>query len=137
MRSTPSKWWLRLLNLSVFSVILVSCASSSDVLTPVIDPKENLPPEETLNSPSFQKLATHLKGLGYDGVGLQYESVEVHELLYKVFSDPKTHNKQLGMIYTGVTNAYDPRYKSLTVGGSRDPQAIINFIAKSVPNRTK
>lgn len=113
----------------------MSCSSQSDVLSPVDNPAQNLPPEETLNSPTFQKLSTTLKGLGYEGVGLQYESSKTQELIATVFADPKTHQREIQLIYTGLALSYDPRYKSLTIGAGVEASGIIQFITKNIPAR--
>lgn len=117
---------------SVICLFFVSCASN--VFVPLNDPANTVPPEERIVSPNFQKLVALLKGLGYDGVGLQYESVETQNLLYTVFMDPKTHDREIQLVYTGAALSYDPRYKSLTIGGSRELPALINFIQK-IPAR--
>ena len=119
--------------LSALCVLFVSCASQ--IFVPLNDPANSVPPEERLVSPNFQKLSALLKSLGYDGVGLQYEAVETQNLLYSLFSDPSTHNREIQLIYTGAALAYDPRYKSLTVGGTKELPALINYIQKNVPAR--
>lgn len=132
--SSKSTSQLSPLFLSALCALFVSCASQ--IFVPLKDPANTVPPEERLVSPNFQKLVSLLKGLGYDGVGLQYESVETQNLLYALFSDPKTHDREIQLVYTGAALAYDPRYKSLTIGGSRELAVLINFIQKSVPSRS-
>ena len=129
--SSKSPAQLSPLFLSALCVLFVSCASQ--IFVPLNDPANSVPPEERLVSPNFQKLVSLLKELGYDGVGLQYESVETQNMLYALFSDPKTHDREIQLIYTGAALAYDPRYKSLTIGGSRELPTLLNFIQKIPP----
>ena len=91
------------------------------------------PKEDVLEGANFQKLKGLLQSLGYEGIGLQYESEKTQELLIKVFSDPRSSKRQLKLIYTGLHLAYDPKYQSLTVGSHLDSEVVLIFIQKNIP----
>jgi hypothetical protein len=119
-----------------FLLILIgisSCAGRSAVLVPVEKPKE-VKGADSVDSGPYQRLAEILASHKYQGVGLQYESTETQELLIKVFSDPRTTNRKIQLIYTGLGMGYDPKFKSLTVGMG-EAESMIKFIQTKVPPR--
>ena len=117
---------------------IMGCASTEStpggadgVLEPV-DPSASATPSPSV-SPWLPKLMERLTVVGYEGVGLTYESDGTLEMLFKVFSDPLTANRQIRFVYTGLANAYDAKAQSLTVGGTSNVTAILTFIQKKVP----
>ncbi len=121
--------------LSVLFGFLFSCATNSGVLTQVSsqDEQNQTPAGESADSPAYLTLKQVLEKAGYQGVGLKYESAQTLTLLAKVFSDPRTENRLIQLVYTGAAMLYDSQYKSLTVGGLKDPNAIVSYILKNVP----
>lgn len=85
--------------------------------------------------PEQIKLTQTLSKLGYEGVGLEFESKKTLNLLERVFEDERTWNRNLKRVYTGLYMNYDKKYQSLTVGGTSDPAQIVNFIAENIPQR--
>jgi len=116
----------------LFSLTLFGCASGGglegDGLLEPVDPAVTETPSPV--SPGLAKLLEKLQSLGYEGIGLTYESDTTLELLYKVFSDPLAMNRQVRAVYTGLANAYDAKAQSLTIGGASSEKAILAFIKK-------
>jgi hypothetical protein len=77
-----------------------------------------------------------LKSLGYEALGLQFESDETLLLLGKVFDSPVSHNRQIRIVYTGLEMSYDIGHQSLTIGGRKDLKSILNYIQKNIPSRS-
>ncbi len=133
-RNLPSKKFLtRTLVLSVSLVFLFSCASRSSVLTQVNNEAELNQTPEAQESPAYNELKQILDKSGYQGVGLKFEADATLQLLTRVFSNPSTENRQIQLVYTGGAMLYDSQYKSLTVGGLKDVNAIVAYIQKNVP----
>lgn len=124
--------------LLVAAVVLSACSSSPQA-SGVLEPLEQAQPNpvaatsEPVISPSLQKLTDRLSALGYEPVGMAYESDATLDLLFKVFSDPLVQNRRIRLVYTGLQLAYDARAESLTIGGTSDAMKILAFIKKSVP----
>lgn len=118
-------------------VWFTGCASTetggTDVLEP-LDPAAAEAPTPT-PSPLLSNLLEKLRALGYEGIGMTYESDPTLELLGKVFSDPVAANRQIRAVYTGATTTYEAKTQSLTVGGTSNAPAILAFIKKKVPLR--
>ena len=117
--------------------LLLSCASIGSGDTDVLEPIAPSVTESPSPSPTplLSKRLEKLQALGYEGIGMTYESDATLELLNRVFSDPTTSNRQVRSVYTGLNNAYDVKAQSLTVGGTSSVQAILTFIQKKVPMR--
>jgi len=117
--------------------LLIACASTgsggSDVLEP-LDPEVAEAPTPS-PSPTLSALLEKLRALGYEGIGLTYESEATLDLLNKVFSSPVAANRQIRSVYTGAITTYDAKPQSLTVGGTSNVPAILSFIQKKVPAR--
>lgn len=114
-------------------VFLLGCSSNS-VLEPVEATAET--PETPIESPvpaAFETLRAKLGEHGYEGVGLDLETVESLERLLTVFSDPAAANRRIKQIYTGAANDYDAANESVTLSGSSDAKAILAFLKKRVP----
>jgi hypothetical protein len=126
-----------LLGLTVVISLLAGCSSGETTKQDGLQPTEvtdsTVPVEGTTHSPALEKLTQLFTSLGYEGVGLQYESDATLDLLQKVFSDSRTKGHQIKLIYTGLHLAYDSRHQSLTVGGTSDAEMIVSFIQKKVP----
>lgn len=125
--------------LTVLFTFFVGCASTSpehpsEVLEPVED--KNSFAQEAMN-PAYLQLAQVLKSLGYEPIGIQYETQPVIEVLNKVFLDPRTHNRVIALLYTGLQMSYDKSAQSLTIGGTSNISAIVAYIQKNVPLRPK
>lgn len=86
-------------------------------------------------SASLTALLATLKGLGYDGVGLEYESDSTLDFLNKLFQSPRVANRKIKLTYTGLALSYDAKHESLTVGGTTDVEYILKYIEKTVPVR--
>ena len=119
--------------LSVCIPFLFSCASNSNVLAQVNNAGETQAQGESIDSPAESVLEQELQKLGYQGVGLKYETAQTIDLLAKVFADPAVANRQIALVYTGLAMSYDTSYKSLTVGGLKDVPSIVAFIKRNVP----
>ena len=124
------------------TIVLIStrCASTgqpagSDVLQPVESTTPNTVP--SVQSPTFIRLQEALQKQGYEGVGLTYETEESLALLYRIFSDPRSENRQIRLVYTGLQMAYDKQHESLTIGQNLALEAIVTFIVKNIPLRGK
>ncbi|MBY0370438.1 hypothetical protein K2X33_07110 [bacterium] len=124
----------------ILYVVLSACASVSDPLSPspVLEP-EATPivekPSVAPVSPAVQQLTAKLVELGYEGTALELESPDTIDLWWKVFSQPTAANRAIRTVYTGAKMDYDPTPESLTIGGTRDPKAVLAFIKKKVPVR--
>ena len=129
--------------LAVFAgfILLVGfgCASKTDVLSEVDSSKSGEKPIgafETAANPAAQKARQLLEESGYSGVGLEYENDNTLQFLTQIFSDARTRNRQIKLVYTGLNLSYDSRYQSLTVGGTRNADAVIAYIIKNIPLRS-
>jgi hypothetical protein len=106
----------------------------SPVLTPVeTESEEALSQKRSVVNPKFHEVMQLLQALGYEGLGLEYETEEVYDLLIRVFRDPLVANRQLRLVYTGLQMSYDKKHQSLTIGGLRDPIQVLVYIQKNVP----
>lgn len=126
---------MRLVSVIILSCLLTSCASNettSSVLEPVDEKTET---SEPAKAPSFEKLNAQLTQLGYQGVGLDYESEETLSFLLQVFQDPKVAGRNIRLVYTGLKMAYDAEQSSLTVGGVTQVSMAVDFISKKVPKK--
>ncbi len=88
-------------------------------------------------SAALTSLLTTLKELGYDGVGLEYESDTTLDFLSKIFQNPRAAKRKIKLTYTGLALSYDPKHESLTVGGTTDVESILKYIEKNIPVRPK
>ncbi|MCB0417256.1 MAG: hypothetical protein H6617_09400 [Bdellovibrionaceae bacterium] len=111
---------------------LAACSSSGDLLEKWSEEGQS-PEAESLNSPEFQELSAALSKLGYQGVGLRYETPSVQKMLTQVFSDPKVAGRNIKLLYTGLALSYDAKQGSLTIGGTMEPMVIVEYIQKHVP----
>lgn len=140
---------LRLIALSgnlVFLTILICCASKP-VPPPVETPKvsqvlEEVAPEQVSQdgekksaNPLVTNINEKLNTLGYEALGLSFESDETLLLLGSVFDSPITHNRQIKIIYTGLMMSYDEKHQSLTINTSKNLASILSFIDKNVPKQ--
>lgn len=145
----PSQLRKTFVALAILTLAL-GCASQSPVLEEVppqaaATPSGSAPAPEATSSttadasqdakanPAYQELVAQLARLGYQGVGLEYESNASLQLLKSIFSDPRAANRRVRQVYTGLNLAYDAKYSSLTIGGSADAGVILDFIDKKVP----
>lgn len=87
-----------------------------------------------VRSPEFVALEEVLSGLGYRGIGLEYEEAATLQVLRQAFQDPGVKGRKIGLVYTGLHMAYDVKQEALTVG-SMDPQVIVRFITSKVPKQ--
>lgn len=87
---------------------------------------------ETSEDPTYAQLMQLLSSLGYEGVGLQFESRERLNLLIQVFSNPKAAHRNLRLVYTGTQWSYDLKHQSLTVGEGKDANQILTYIEKNI-----
>ncbi len=104
-----------------------------EVPDPGVSKKESL--EARAVNPAFGKLNAKLSELGYEGVGLEYESTAVLDLLTGVFSSPDVKNRKIKRVYTGGGLEYDGPAESITIGGTTNKAKILTFIKKKVPKR--
>jgi hypothetical protein len=121
-------------------LMLAACSSTpsgggSGVLEAVENEKKTEGAEAVAppTNPTLEKLLALLKTRGYDGIGLEYEAEATLDLLHRVFTDPKTSNRKIKLVYTGLAMSYDALHQSLTVGGTNDINQILGFIQKHVP----
>lgn len=132
MRSQILRHALGQLGLVFFlSAALLSCSSNEVIVdkpAPADVQADPVPP-----NPAYQRLMELFQSQNYEGVGMQFESDETLDLLYKVFSDQKTWNREIALVYTGLQMSYDNRHKSLTVGGTTSVTAILGYIQKHIP----
>ncbi len=84
-------------------------------------------------SPLLSALLERLKVLGYDGVGLEFESENTLEFLGRIFQSPRAANRKIKLMYTGMALSFDPKHNSLTIGGTTDVEAVLKYIEKQVP----
>ncbi len=125
---------IKIIEIIMFSFLLLSCSSaeiaenSETVLEqPDTADKAPLPP------PVYEKLMKRLGELGYEGIGLQHESEEILSILLSVFTDKSLSNRQIKTIYTGIHMGFEPKHKSLTIGGTSSVETIREYIRKNVP----
>ena len=109
-------------------------AEGSGVLEPE-DAPETTPTTAPAQGPSYQSLMDGLTSLGYEGMGLQFESEQTLMMLEQVFSDPALAGRKIRLVYTGLEMSYDPQYESITVGGLTRPVDIVNYVKKKIPLR--
>lgn len=82
--------------------------------------------------PTYAELMQLLTSLGYEGVGLQFESQDRLKLLIQAFSHPKVAYRNLRLLYTGTQWGYDLKHQSLTVGEAKDANQVVAFIEKNI-----
>lgn len=104
-----------------------------EVPDPAVSNKESL--DSRAVNPAFGKLNAKLTELGYEGVGLEYESTAVLELLTSVFSSTDVKNRKIKRVYTGGGLEYDGPAEAITIGGTTNKAKILTFIKKKVPKR--
>ncbi len=104
-----------------------------EVADPAVSKKDSL--DSRAVNPTFGKLNAKLTELGYEGVGLEYESTGVLELLTSVFSSPDAKNRKIKRVYTGGGLEYDGPAEAITIGGTTNKAKILTFIKKKVPKR--
>lgn len=104
-----------------------------EVPDPALSNKESL--DSRAVNPAFGKLNAKLTELGYEGVGLEYESTAVLELLTSVFSTADVKNRKIKRVYTGGGLEYDGPAEAITIGGTTNKAKILTFIKKKVPKR--
>lgn len=121
--------------MGAYVTLLCGCAGRPSVLEELKSEGQTAA-GDSAQSPVFQELSATLARLGYQGVGLQYESEGSLQLLKTVFSDPRAAGRKVKLVYTGLHMSYDPKYQSLTIGGSADAGAILDYISKKVPAAT-
>jgi hypothetical protein len=138
----------------LFSIVLISCSSNpesppqgmepvSQTTSPLQSSAVPAVPEESQalvrlqQDPSLVRLRDLITSMGYEGIGLEFESAEMIEFLSKVFSDKRMAGRDFSLVYTGVGLAYDANAKSLTIGGTRDIQSVVSFVVKKIPMRVR
>jgi len=130
----------------VFLTILICCASKpvpppvetpkvSQVLEEVAPEQVNQDTEKKGANPLVSNINEKLNSLGYEALGLSFESDETLLLLGSVFDSPITHNRQIKIIYTGLMMSYDEKHQSLTINTSKNLASILSFIDKNVPKQ--
>ena len=101
--------------------------------------KESEPFSETQgaapDNPLLVNINERLQSLGYEGLGLQFETDETLLLLGRIFDSPMSQNRQIKILYTGLAMSYDPKHRSLTIGGGKDLKVILDFMDKNIPKR--
>jgi len=101
----------------------------------VLRPDGILSQEETPPSRSFTRLQEKLRELGYDAVGMQYETDSTLDFLFQVFSDRRAAGRKIKLVYTGLYPTYDASHQSMTIGGGTDAAAVLDFVIKKIPLR--
>ena len=142
-------------NVIIFMVLALLCACSGEQVktppdepvsshtstqtqtpNPILEPADADDATAPLESPvpaAFEALRAKLSSLGYEGVGLEHETVETIEKLVFVFSDAAAANRRIKVVYTGAANDYDAKIESVTLNGALESQALIAFLKKKVP----
>ena len=128
-------------------VCLISSCSSEPVSSPSKKPKvssvleevsphqENPVVEESKANPLVTNVSEKLKGLGYEALGLSFETDDTLLLLGNVFDSPIAQNRKIKIIYTGLVMSYDAKHQSLTISNSKNLASILSFIEKNVPKQ--
>ena len=123
---------------------LSHCASqpTSPTQSKISDILEEIRPEEgstnqvrVSDNPLVIHISAKLQSLGYEALGLQFETDGTLLLLGKIFDSPVSHERQIRIIYTGLAMSYDSKHQSLTIGESKDLGSILIFIDKNIPKR--
>ena len=148
MMGGRNKWIRRVALLGLMVLVGIGCSSQpepqkvetepskvSDVLEEVKPEQPFNAPDSTQENPVLSRLTQKMQALGYEVIGLQFETNETLLLLESVFDSPVSQNRQIRIVYTGVTLSYDAKHRSLTIGGTQDTKAILKFIEKNVPLR--
>lgn len=107
----------------------------SSVLEEVSPHQENPVVEESKANLLVTNISEKLKGLGYEALGLSFESDETLLLLGNVFDSPIVQNRKIKIIYTGLVMSYDAKHQSLTISTSKNLASILSFIEKNVPRQ--
>ncbi len=134
---------MRKVTILVVSAMLYGCASTElendapSAAIEAVDAPTALPPIESAVLLAAEKLKAHLASLGYEAIGLEFETEEVLAFLDTVFRDPNCADRQIRTIYTGAQNSYDVASQSLTLWTSQDPKLALGFIKKTIPTRKK
>lgn len=148
MMSIRNEWFRMGALLGITLLLATGCSSQpesqqvnteppkvSDVLEEVKPEQPSNAPDSTQENPVLSRLTQKMQALGYEVIGLQFETNETLLLLESVFDSPVSQNRQIRIVYTGVTLSYDAKHRSLTIGGTQDTKAILKFIEKNVPLR--
>ncbi|MBM4304478.1 MAG: hypothetical protein FJ112_09140 [Deltaproteobacteria bacterium] len=136
----------RKLTVFLFSVFICHCASApelqknspppvSHALEEVNDNSAKADAVDSKNNPLVSNISETLKSLGYEALGLSFETDETLLLLGKVFDSPVTHGRKIRIIYTGLQMAYDAKHQSLTISSEKDLATILSFIDRNVPKQ--
>jgi hypothetical protein len=86
-------------------------------------------------SPLFEQLRLQLTKLGYEGVGLEHESVEALTVLMAVFEHPDAAKRKIKRVYTGASMEYDAKAQAVTINGLDTQDKILNYLKKNIPRR--
>lgn len=123
-----------------FLIFLVRCAGAGDAPSSVLEPvtEDDAAPPAAVEAPPpapkpADRLLEKLRALGYKGLGMEFEDPSTLTFLEKVFDTPEAKSLDVKHVYTGMRMEYDGVQKSLTLGGTRDIKAVLNFLKKKVP----
>lgn len=118
----------------ILFLVLGSCAAPpKHKAYPVLEPMD--PPgqvAEVVVNPRYEKLVHLLHSLGYEPVGMQFETDANLDLLYQIFSNSVAQQRKIKLVYTGLQMAYDKIAESLTVGGTTNIANILAYIQRNV-----
>ncbi|MFM8269669.1 MAG: hypothetical protein ACKN9V_05710 [Pseudomonadota bacterium] len=132
---------IRFLFVSLFLIFQVGCSSGPstkpEITAPdILEPVEQIPSESvSLPSPRLERVIQLLASLGYQGIGFEHEDEGTLEFVESVFSSPKTRNRKIQFVYTGLKLSYDKEQQSLTLGEEGGVPKAVRFIEKNVPIR--
>ena len=124
------------LGVAALLLLLAACSTSGDLLEKWSEDGQ-VADSDSLNSPEFKELNDSLSVLGYQGIGMRYETSGVLRMLTTVFKDPRVSGRKIKLVYTGLALSYDSKQDSLTIGGPSDASQIISYIEKNIPKSKK
>ncbi|NBX93684.1 MAG: hypothetical protein EBQ85_10690 [Proteobacteria bacterium] len=102
--------------------------------SPVLEPADEISVVSESPRPSnFDETMQLLSQLGYQGVGLEHEDEATLKFIISVFSNPKSQNRNIRFVYTGLQLSYDREQFSLTLGENSSLAQTLKFIEKNIP----
>ena len=124
---------------AIFFCLVWGCASQEnrnpvESPSPVLEPADEIGVVSESPRPSnFDETMQLLSRLGYQGVGLEHEDEATLKFVISVFSNPKSQNRNIRFVYTGLQLSYDREQSSLTLGENSSLAQTLKFIEKNIP----
>lgn len=127
--------WRTAIILGAFILVISCAAPPKHKAYPVLEPMDppGPPDKSEVARPNYDRLEAMLLGMGYEPVGMQFETDANLDLITQVFSSPIAQRRKIKLVYTGLQMAYDKAAESFTIGGLTNVTSILTYIQRNVP----